>query len=83
MYRMGRRTLTALAVGLLATGAAQAQVKELRIGYQPSPLQDASVAMFETWGAKNGVKIVKVPNSYGVYVEKMTASLTSNSDRNR
>ena len=37
--------------------------------------------MFETWGAKNGVKIVKVPNSYGVYVEKMTASLTSNSDQ--
>src|SRR4029077_7397069 len=81
MYCMGRRTLTALAAGLLATGAAQAQVKELRIGYQPSPLQDASVAMFETWGAKNGVKIVKVPNSYGVYVEKMTASLTSNSDQ--
>ena len=37
--------------------------------------------MFETWGAKNGIKIVKVPNSYGVYVEKMTASLTSNSDQ--
>ena len=44
-------------------------------------MQDASIAMFETWGAKNGVKIVKVPNSYGVYVEKMTASLTSNSDQ--
>ena len=56
-------------------------MKELRIGYQPSPIQDASIAMFETWGAKNGVKIVKVPNSYGVYVEKMTASLTSNSDQ--
>ncbi|HJU30939.1 MAG TPA: extracellular solute-binding protein [Hyphomicrobiaceae bacterium] len=66
---------------LLAAGAAQAQVKELRIGYQPSPIQDASIAMFETWGAKHGVKIVKVPNSYGVYVEKMTASLTSNSDQ--
>ena len=37
--------------------------------------------MFETWGAKKGIKIVKVPNSYGVYVEKMTASLTSNSDQ--
>ena len=59
----------------------RAQVKELRIGYQPSPIQDASIAMFEAWGAKNGVKIVKVPNSYGVYVEKMTASLTSNSDQ--
>ncbi len=67
--------------GLLAAAPAAAQVKELRVGYQPSPLQDASIAMFETWGAKNGVKIVKVPNSYGVYVEKMTASLTSNSDQ--
>ena len=37
--------------------------------------------MMEKWGAKNGVKIVKVPNSYGVYVEKMTASLTSGSDQ--
>ena len=55
--------------------------KELRIGYQPIPIQDASIAMFETWGAKNGIKIVKVPNSYGVYVEKMTASLTSSSDQ--
>jgi ABC-type glycerol-3-phosphate transport system substrate-binding protein len=65
----------------MAAGAANAQVKELRIGYQPSPIQDASIAMFETWGAKKGIKIVKVPNSYGVYVEKMTASLTSNSDQ--
>ena len=38
-----------------AAGNAEAQVKELRIGYQPSPIQDASIAMFETWGAKNGV----------------------------
>ena len=73
MYTMGRRLLAAAAVGLLAAGTAGAQVKELRIGYQPNPIQDASVAMFESWGAKHGVKIVKVPNSYGVYVEKMTA----------
>ncbi len=65
----------------LAAGAAGAQQKELKIGYQPNPLQDASIAMMEKWGAKNNVKIVKVPNSYGVYVEKMTASLTSNSDQ--
>ena len=83
-----RRTLAAVgaaiaaAAGLLVAGGANAQaVKELRIGYQPSPIQDASIAKFETWGAKNGIKIVKVPNSYGVYVEKMTASLTSNSDQ--
>src|SRR6201993_9873 len=82
---MLRRVLM-MAAAWLAAGALQApshaQVKELRIGYQPSPIQDASIAMFEAWGAKNGVKIVKVPNSYGVYVEKMTASLTSNSDQN-
>src|SRR5712692_4522127 len=84
MHKMRRRAFATVAAvaSLLAAGGAGAQaVKELRIGYQPSPLQDASVAMFETWGAKNGVKIVKVPNSYGVYVEKMTASLTSNSDQ--
>ena len=78
---MMRRTLALLAASLLAAGAAQAQQKEIKIGYQPSPIQDASIAMFEAWGAKNGVKITKVPNSYGVYVEKMTASLTSNSDQ--
>ncbi|HEV3018414.1 MAG TPA: hypothetical protein VGY49_05305, partial [Burkholderiaceae bacterium] len=84
MDKTRRRALTTMvaAAGLLAAGGASAQaVKELRIGYQPSPIQDASIAMFETWGAKNGIKIVKVPNSYGVYVEKMTASLTSNSDQ--
>ncbi len=65
----------------LAAGGASAQQKELRIGYQPNPIQEASIAMMEKWGAKNGVKIIKVPNSYGVYVEKMTAFLTSGSDQ--
>ena len=81
MLKLGRRALAAAAACVVVAGAANAQVKELRIGYQPSPIQDASIAMFETWGAKKGIKIVKVPNSYGVYVEKMTASLTSNSDQ--
>src|SRR5260370_21294507 len=84
MHKLSPRALApvAAAASLLAAGGAGAEVvKELRIGYQPSPIQDASIAMCETWGAKNGVKIVKVPNSYGVYVEKMTASLTSNSDQ--
>ena len=62
MQRLAIWVMAATAA-LLAAGSAAAQVTELRIGYQPSPLQDASVAMFETWGAKNGVKIVKVPNS--------------------
>lgn len=82
---MKRRTFAAIAAtaGLLVAGGANAQpVKELRIDYQPSPIKDASIAMFETWGAKNGIKIVKVPEFYkAIYVEKMTASLTSNSDQ--
>src|ERR1700741_2700827 len=73
------RIVAAIVACAMSASAAIAKVKEWRIDYQPSPIQDASIAMFETWGAKNGVKITKVPNSYGVYVEKMTASLTSNS----
>src|SRR6267378_4301722 len=70
MQRLAKWIVAATAALLAMAGSAAAQVNELRIGYQPSPLQDASVAMFEAWGAK-----------YGVYVEKMTASLTSNSDQ--
>jgi ABC-type glycerol-3-phosphate transport system substrate-binding protein len=81
MQRLMKWAIAATAVLVVGAGGATAEVNELRIGYQPSPIQDASIAMFESWGAKNGVKIVKVPNSYGVYVEKMTASLTSNSDQ--
>src|SRR6266436_1866176 len=74
--------IAAGAIGIsLTAGTATAQDKELRVGYQPNPIQDASIAMMEKWGAKNGVKITKIPNSYGVYVEKMTASLTSSSDQ--
>jgi len=74
--------MAACAVSMsLASSGASAQQKELRIGYQPNPIQEASIAMMEKWGAKNGVKIIKVPNSYGVYVEKMTAFLTSGSDQ--
>jgi ABC-type glycerol-3-phosphate transport system substrate-binding protein len=64
-----------------AWGSAVAQQKELRIAYQPNPLQEASIDMMVKWGEKNNVKITKIPNSYGVYVEKMTASLTSGSDQ--
>ena len=71
---------SALLLQSVSTLAADPQ-RELRIGYQPNPIQDASIAMMEKWGKANNVKIIKVPNSYGVYVEKMTASLTSNSNQ--
>ena len=82
MNKLSRCALAGAAACLWAASASWGQeVKELRIGYQPNPIQDASIAMMETWGAKHGVKIIKIPNSYGVYVEKMTASLTSGSDQ--
>src|SRR5258706_1415238 len=81
MQQLTRLAMAATMALAATAGSATAQVTELRIGYQPSPIQEYSIAMFEAWGAKNGVKIVKVPNSYGVYVEKMTASLTSGSDQ--
>src|SRR5882672_7395231 len=81
MQRLGRWCVTMAAAALLTSGAYAQEIKELKIGYQQSPIQDASMAMFETWGAKRGIKITKIPNSYGVYVEEMTASLTSNSDQ--
>src|SRR5476649_243529 len=81
MNKFKKWALACAASVSLAAGGAIAQQKELKIGYQPNPIQEASIAMMEKWGAKNGVKIVKVPNSYGVYVEKMTAFLTSNSDQ--
>ena len=41
------RWLVAAAAALVAvTGSAAAQVKELRIGYQPNPIQELSIAMF-------------------------------------
>jgi len=80
---MKRSFYSVLAAALLTVSqlAVAQTARELRIAYQPNPLQDASVAMMEKWGAANNVKIIKVPNSYGVYVEKMTASLTSNSNQ--
>ena len=37
----------ALLVG--GTGSAMAQQKELRIAYQPNPIQDTSIEMMEKW----------------------------------
>ena len=81
MSELRKWAIVCAAVIALAANGAAAQQKELKIGYQPFPIQEAAIAIFERWGAKNNVKIVKVPNSYGVYVEKMTASLTSGSDQ--
>lgn len=78
MYKNLVKVLLASVLSAQAMCAFAQAPRELRIGYQPNPIQDASIAMMEKWGKANNVKIIKVPNSYGVYVEKMTASLTSN-----
>ena len=81
MYKNLVKILLASVLSAQAMCAFAQAPRELRIGYQPNPIQDASIAMMEKWGKANNVKIIKVPNSYGVYVEKMTASLTSNSNQ--
>lgn len=81
MYKKLVKVLLASVLLLQGASAFAQAPRELRIGYQPNPIQDASIAMMEKWGKANNVKIIKVPNSYGVYVEKMTASLTSNSNQ--
>lgn len=68
-----------LGAGLLVAGAVQAE--QLKIAYMPNPIQEASVAMLEKWGKANGVDIVKVPMAYNVYMEKVTATLTSGGDQ--
>ena len=44
MKQLTKWAIAATAALVAATGSAAAQVKELRIGYQPSPIQDASTA---------------------------------------
>ena len=72
MLKTFRWTLAGAAAALIG-GPAMAQVKEIRIGYQPNPIQESSIAILEKLGAKHGVKIIKVPNFYSAYLEKTKA----------
>src|SRR6516165_2609637 len=52
----------ATAIGLaLSTGlfSAQAQERELKVGYMKNPIQDASLDMMETWAKAHGVKLTR------------------------
>src|SRR5215469_6609158 len=74
----------ATAIGLaLSTGlfSAQAQERELKVGYMKNPIQDASLDMMETWAKAHGVKLTRVPMAYSVFMEKVTATLTSGTDQ--
>src|SRR5215471_7705024 len=74
------RALCAGAVGLLlwaGLAPASAQERELKIGYMKNPIQDASLDMMQKWAKANNVKLTPVPMAYSVFMEKVTATLTS------
>ena len=68
----------ALSAGLFSV---QAQDRELKVGYMKNPIQDASLDIMETWAKAHGVKLTRVPMAYSVFMEKVTATLTSGTDQ--
>ena len=78
-FRSFIRLCVATAIGLvLSTGlfCAQAQERELKVGYMKNPIQDASLDIMEKWAKAHGVKLTRVPMAYSVFMEKVTATLT-------
>ena len=71
------------ALGLIASlaPAAAAQQQELKVGYMKHPIQDASLDMMEKWAKLHNVKLTRVPMAYSVFMEKVTATLTSGADQ--
>src|SRR5436190_1203117 len=72
------------AIGLmLAAGSlsVSAQERELKIGYMKNPIQDASLEMMQRWAKTNRVKLTPIPMAYSVFMEKVTATLTSGADQ--
>jgi ABC-type glycerol-3-phosphate transport system substrate-binding protein len=72
--------LAALGLAAALPVAAQAQT-ELKVGYMKHPIQDASLDMMEKWAKANNVKFTRVPMAYNVFMEKVTATLTSGNDQ--
>lgn len=71
--------LTIVAGAIAGTTAGEA--RELRIGYMPHPIQEASIAMMDRWAEENDVDLVKVPMAYTLFMERVTATLTSDADQ--
>ncbi len=66
--------------GGASTGAAAKEL-ELRIGYITNPVQETSVGLLEKWASAHDIKLIKIPMSYSVFQQKVTASLTSGGDQ--
>src|SRR5262249_37886571 len=72
------------AIGVVLSTAvfqAQAQERELKVGYMKNPIQDASLDIMEKWAKDHGVKLTRVPMAYSVFMEKVTATLTTGTDQ--
>ena len=84
-----RTRLGAVALGLAAAlgmltldqRVAEAQEREIKVGYMKNPIQDASLDMMEKWANANNVKLTRVPMAYSVFMEKVTTTLTSGNDQ--
>src|SRR5215211_5803555 len=74
-------SLVALGVVTCLAPAAAAQQKELKVGYMKHPIQDASLNIMERWAKQNNVKLTRVPMAYSVFMEKVTATLTTGTDQ--
>ncbi len=69
--------IATLAMGVAWAGPAGGQQIELKVGYMPHPIHENSIKWMKVWAAEHKVTLTPVPVSYEVYVEKMTANLTS------
>src|SRR5262245_13509165 len=74
-------TAIALVVSTGLFSAVQAQDRELKVGYMKNPIQDASLDIMEAWAKSHAVKLTRVPMAYSVFMEKVTATLTSGTDQ--
>jgi len=73
----------ALAIGVALGAAAPAlsQEREIKVGYMKNPIQDASLDIMDKWAKANNVKLTRIPMAYSVFMEKVTATLTSGADQ--
>src|SRR3954465_2100376 len=69
----------ALAAGL--GGFPAAAETEIKIGYMKHPVQEASIDVMEKWAKTPALKILRVAMPYEIYLEKVTATLSSGSDQ--
>src|SRR5207244_8075674 len=67
----------AVALALTFSLGTLAQEREVKVGYMKNPIQDASLDIMEKWAKANNVKLTRIPMAYSVFMEKVTATLTS------